>query len=315
MVNLLQAPPEICSLTHTRGFDAGVRRTRFVRYRADRRPLSFQAANSPIGRFPITGRMRPGHCLAAPPFAACQDTEHEENHVSPTKSAPAANLLLAALPRKDRQRLLAAGEPVELGFGDILAEPNERIRHVYFPTESFVSLITTIDERANLEVGLVGNEGMLGIWLILGIDVSPLRALVQGAGPALRLNAASFRRELEESSALQRQLKRYLYVVISQFAQTAVCTRFHVVEARLARWLLMTQDRAHSDQFHVTHEFLAYMLGVRRVGVTKAATSLQKRKLIAYSRGNVTILDRAGLKAASCRCYDIDSATYARTMA
>jgi CRP-like cAMP-binding protein len=228
------------------------------------------------------------------------------------KRAPAVNRLLAALPRKDRQHVLAGCERVELVFGDVLCEAGERIRYAYFPIEGFISQVAPIDGFARLEVGLVGNEGMVGISLTLGVNVSPLHALVQGSGPALRMKAEPFRRELARSLALQRGLNRYLYVVMTQLAQTAACTRFHVVEARLARWLLMTQDRAHSDVFTLTHEFLAYMLGVRRVGVTNAAISLHKQQLISYARGRIEIHDRRRLVAVACGCYRADIETYRR---
>lgn len=234
--------------------------------------------------------------------------------MSVIEPVPSINRILATLPSKGRQRFLAGCQPVELAFAEILTEPGERIHYVYFPTDSFISLIKPLGKRGSLEVGLIGNEGMLGISLLLDVNISPLHAVVQGEGAALRMSATQFRRELAQSPALQRVLKHYLYVMTDQLAQTAVCCRFHVVEERLARWLLMTQDRAHSNRFHVTHEFLAYMLGVRRVGVTKAATALQIRKLIRYSRGNIKVLDRIGLEAASCDCYAADNAVYTRTM-
>lgn len=224
--------------------------------------------------------------------------------------APAENRLIAALPRKSRQHLLAGCDEVELTTADVLCHSGERIRQVYFPTKSVISLTTPVDERASLQVGLVGNEGMFGISLVLGVDVSPLHALVQGSGPAWRIKAAPFLRELDNNMALLSALNRYLYVLRAQLAQAVVCAHFHMVEARLARWLLMTQDRAHSDQFHITHELLAHMLGVRRVGVTKAAGELQKRKLISYTRGDVTILDRGALETVSCGCYGTDKQTY-----
>jgi len=230
--------------------------------------------------------------------------------VPSTQHASPENRLLAALPGKDRRHLLAGCEQVELGLGDILCEPGETIRHVYFPTDSFISLVTPTDGHSSLEVALVGSEGMCGIPLMLGVDVSPLHAVVQGSGPAWRMDAERFRSELKHSVALRQYLNRYIYVLISQLAQTVACTRFHVVEERLARWLLMSRDRAHSEEFHITHELLAQVLGVRRVGVTKAAGALQRRKLISYSRGDVKIRDIVGLDAASCMCYRADKETY-----
>jgi len=220
-------------------------------------------------------------------------------------AAAIQNSLLAALPRKSYLRLLPGLAPVELVFGEVLYEAGDPIRDVYFPSQSLVSLLTLVEGHLALEVGMVGREGMVGVPLVLGSDVSPVRALVQGAGPALKMNGQRFRSELNASPPLQRELQRYIYAMMVQISQTAGCNRFHVVEARLARWLLMTRDRMRSGHFRMTHEFLSHMLGVRRVGVTEAACALQRQKLIAYSRGNITILDDRGLEAACCSCYQV----------
>ena len=220
-------------------------------------------------------------------------------------AAAIQNSLLAALPRKSYLRLAPGLAPVELVFGEVLYDAGDTIRDVYFPTQSLVSLLTVVEGHLALEVGMVGREGMVGVPLVLGSDVSPVRALVQGAGPALKMNGQRFRSELNASPPLQRELQRYIYAMMVQISQTAGCNRFHVVEARLARWLLMTRDRMRSGHFRMTHEFLSHMLGVRRVGVTEAASALQRRKLIEYSRGNITILDDRGLEAACCSCYQV----------
>ncbi len=214
-----------------------------------------------------------------------------------------ANSLLAALPGKSYQRLLSGLEPVTLNFGDVLYEAGHKIRHVYFPANSLVSLLTLVDNRMALEVGMVGHEGMVGIPLALGADVSPVRALVQGAGTAMRMKSARFSKEIRKSPPLQHEVYRYANALMAQVSQTAACNRFHVVEARLARWLLMTRDRMRSSEFRLTQEFLSHMLGVRRVGVTNAARALQRRKLIEYRRGALSILNEKGLEAAACECY------------
>lgn len=244
-------------------------------------------------------------------------SRHVRRAAAPRAAEPGffPNRLLAFLPGQDRGRILAAGQEVSLALAAVVCQVGEGIRHVYFPTGGFISLVLPVNGHGAVEVGLVGNEGMLGVSLILGVPVSPLRCVVQGAGPALRLSTAAFRRELAQSPALARVLKRYAYVLHSQGAQSVGCTRYHLVEARLARWLLMSQDRAHADGFPMTQQFLAYMLGVRRVGVTKAASSLRQLELISYSRGQMTILDRAGLEAAACSCYGASKQTYERIMA
>ena len=222
------------------------------------------------------------------------------------------NRLIEGLPRKERDRLLQRCEPVDLVFGAILCEPGQPFRHVYFPLSGFISLVATLGGHQPLELALIGNEGMLGVTLALGVNAAPMRAVVQGAGTALRMSAAQLRRELRGSPALRRMLNHYLYAMLAQLAQSAACTHFHEIEPRLARCLLMSHDRAHADHFHLTHKLLADMLGVRRSGVTIAAGALQQRKLIRYTRGEISILDRKGLEAASCECYEAVIEAYTR---
>ena len=221
------------------------------------------------------------------------------------RSGRIENGLLAALPREDYQSLLGELERVTLTCGEVLHQPGERIRHVYFPIDVQVSLLTTVASRKALEVGLVGREGMVGISLALGAGISPVRAVVLRSGSALRMQAAGFREALARSLELQCSLYLYAHVKLLQARQAAVCARFHRAEARVARWLQMASESVRSDQFHLTHKFLADILGIRRVGVTNAAGALQRRKLISYNRGNIRVLDHKGLKAAACECYEM----------
>ena len=216
---------------------------------------------------------------------------------------PVVNRLIGDLPRETRHRILAACDPVDLVFGTVLCEADRHHRHVYFPLTSFISLVAAVGKHPPIEIGLIGSEGMLGATLALGVNSARLRGIVQGTGTALRMTVQQFRRELRRSRALRRTLDRYLYVLLAQSAQTIACTRFHEIRARLARWLLMTHDRAHGDPFHLTHQYLADMLGVQRSAVTIAAGALQSEKLIRYARGRISVVDRRGLEAASCECY------------
>lgn len=221
----------------------------------------------------------------------------------------AENNLLAVLPRRIYQRMQAQLESVTLKFGDVLYRPGEAIQHVYFPTDCVVSLLTLVGGHLALEVGMVGREGMLGIPLALGVSDSPVRALVQGSGTAWRMKSAHFLRELQHDAQLQRAVRRYTHERMVQITQTAACNRFHHVEARLARWLLMTRDRMRSNQFRITQEMLGNMLGVLRVAVTNAAGKLQKRNLIRYSRGRIRVLDSRALEAVACLCYQVVKVT------
>ncbi|MEO6118971.1 MAG: Crp/Fnr family transcriptional regulator [Methylotenera sp.] len=230
--------------------------------------------------------------------------------MSSTQVKSAGNSLLNSLSKKEQHRFMAHCELVQLNLADVISHVGDPIQHVYFPLDSIISLVNPVDGNAGMEVALIGNEGMLGITLMLGSDVTPIKALVQSEGTVLRIASQAFLTELELLPALRLQIMRYICVSFSQLVQTTVCNRFHVVEERLARLLLMIRDRKHSGQFYITQELLAQMLGVRRVGVTKAASSLQLRKLISYTRGDMKINDIAGLENASCICYQTDKNIY-----
>lgn len=225
-----------------------------------------------------------------------------------------ANRLIAALPSRTQHTVLGSCDRVYLRFAAVLCDAGEPVERVYFPSDSVISLVTTLADGPRLEVGIIGNEGMLGTSALLGVGVAPQLAIVQGGGAALSMGAAVFRRCCERDGDLRKVMNRYVHVLLEQMAQTAACALFHPVESRLARWLLMTRQRVGNDRFHLTHEFLAYMLGVRRAGVTNAARSLHVRKLIDYRRGAITILNPSGLQRVSCACYVRGNLIYRRTL-
>ena len=228
-----------------------------------------------------------------------------KNSNNNNNGGPGLNRLLDTLPKNEYTRLLPKLKTVSLVFGEVLYEPGDVIKYVYFPNDSIISLISELSETSGLEVGMVGNEGMAGLAVFMDVSVSSTRAVVQGSGTAMRMSSAAVRTEANRLGSFHSLLHRYSHSLLNQVSQSSACNRFHLVEARLARWLLMTRDRLAAEEFPLTQEFLANMLGVRREGVSKAAAGLQTGKLIRYSRGMITILNRRGLEAKSCQCYAI----------
>jgi len=232
----------------------------------------------------------------------------------PTQAISFVNHLLADLPDNEFETLIKRCELTQLVYADVLTKRDDLINYVYFPIDSIISLVAPIEKSRGMEVVMIGNEGMLGITLMLGVNRAPFTALVQKTGSAIRIDSTSFLNSLERSPTLKEHLNRYLCVSFSQLVQAAICNRFHFVEERLARLLLMIRDRAHSESFYITQDLLAHMLGVRRVGVTKAALALQNKNLIGYSRGYVVIHNVEGLEHEACACYRTDKETYDRML-
>lgn len=224
--------------------------------------------------------------------------------------APPTNRLLAALSKNEYQQLSPDLEQFPLIFGELLYRRGAVVQHVYFPTSGIVSLLADVDGGGTLEVGIVGREGMAGMSAFMGVRTSPNRVLVQGAGSALRMKATALQSMTNNGGSLSRLLRRYSYSLWAQLSQSSVCNLYHPIEARLARWLLMTRDRMEMNEFPITQDFLSSMLGVRREAVNKAAGKLQQQGLVSYTRGTLTILKPASLTAAACKCYRIIKKEY-----
>ncbi len=226
------------------------------------------------------------------------------------KTLKPQNRLLSALPQKELNILASKLEEVPLVFNENIYEAGQLIRHVYFPESGIISLLSRVDEHSSIEVGIVGSEGMVGLPVFLGLKNSRNVAVVQGAGNAFRMSARDFSEICSSGTKLTPIIHRFIHSLFTQVSQSAACNRFHPIDQRLARWLLMTRDRMLSDEFQITQEFLSNMLGVRREAVNKAAGSLSQNKLISYVRGHMTINDSKGLESATCPCYQIIKTEY-----
>jgi CRP-like cAMP-binding protein len=230
------------------------------------------------------------------------------------KSDPTQNRLLAALPREEYERILPHLCHVSFKLGEVVYESGGQMEHIYFPTTAIISLLYTMENGASAEMGMAGNEGLVGVALFMGGNTMPNRAVVQSAGGAVRMKAQVLRDEFARGGAFQRLLLRYTQALLTQMSQTAVCNRLHAIEQQLCRWLLLSRDRLGSDELVMTQELIANMLGVRREGVTAAAGRLQDGGLISYVRGRIQILDRPGLEAAVCECYRVVKDEYDRLL-
>ncbi len=213
------------------------------------------------------------------------------------------NTLISLLPKKVKAALLLKAEIIEFNLSEIICLVGHPTHHVYFPMNGFISLIQNIDQHPSIEVGMIGREGVLGAEVVLGMNVSPFGALVQGVGNAFKISTDDFLTEVNKNPELKMVINHYLLVRINQLGLSVGCEHFHSIASRLAKWLLMSQDRAQSDRFMMTHEFISLMLGVRRVGVTTTAADFKRRGLIDYHRGEMQVIDRAALKAEACSCY------------
>jgi CRP-like cAMP-binding protein len=250
----------------------------------------------------------------SPTKAPTLPAKAKPNAAGTVRHSPHQNHLLDALPKSDYERIASHLELVSMKLGDVLYEPGVQLRYVYFPTTSIVSLLYVMENGASAEIAIVGNEGILGISLFMGGDTTPSRAVVQGAGHAFRLRAELLKSEFGRFGPTMQLLLRYTQALITQMSQTAVCNRHHSVDQQLCRWLLLSLDRLQSNELSMTQELIANMLGVRREGVTEAAGKLQDAQLIRYRRGRITVLDRPGVEARSCECYQVVKTEFDRLL-